>query len=72
VDQDKPDEVRNRIADALADSGERDMAATMRCRIPPLHSQGRGTARSVVEGPFGIEEPPGFAWSPSPRNLGEE
>lgn len=30
VDQDKPDEVRNRIADALAGRGERDMAATMR------------------------------------------
>ncbi len=30
VDQDKPREVRDRIADALADRGERDMAATMR------------------------------------------
>ena len=32
VDQDKPDEVRNRIADALAERGERDMAATMRMK----------------------------------------
>ncbi|HEX8512897.1 MAG TPA: FMN-binding negative transcriptional regulator [Allosphingosinicella sp.] len=30
VDQDKPEEVRDRIADALAERGERDMAATMR------------------------------------------
>jgi len=32
VDQDKPDEVRTRIADALAERGERDMAATMRMK----------------------------------------
>ena len=32
VDQDKPDEVRNRIADALAGRGEREMAATMRMK----------------------------------------
>jgi transcriptional regulator len=30
VDQDKPDEVRSRIADALAERGERDMAVAMR------------------------------------------
>jgi transcriptional regulator len=30
VDQDKPQEVRSRIADALAERGERQMAATMR------------------------------------------
>lgn len=30
VDQDKPEEVRNRIADALAERDERDMAAAMR------------------------------------------
>lgn len=35
VDQDKPDEVRNRIADALAGRGERDMAATMRMKALP-------------------------------------
>ncbi|HYJ84084.1 MAG TPA: FMN-binding negative transcriptional regulator [Allosphingosinicella sp.] len=35
VDQDKPDEVRNRIADALAERGERDMAATMRMKALP-------------------------------------
>ncbi|HEX8624956.1 MAG TPA: FMN-binding negative transcriptional regulator [Allosphingosinicella sp.] len=34
VDQDKPEEVRNRIADALAERGERDMAATMRTKAP--------------------------------------
>jgi transcriptional regulator len=34
VDQDKPDEVRIRIADALAERGERDMAATMRMKAP--------------------------------------
>lgn len=34
VDQDKPDEVRGRIADALAERGERDMAATMRTKAP--------------------------------------
>lgn len=34
VDQDKPDEVRNRIADALAERGEREMAATMRTKAP--------------------------------------
>ena len=32
VDQDKPQEVRDRIADALAGRGERDMAATMRMK----------------------------------------
>ena len=32
VDQDKPDEVRDRIADALAERGERDMAATMKTK----------------------------------------
>jgi transcriptional regulator len=32
VDQDKPQEIRNRIADALAGRGERDMAATMRMK----------------------------------------
>lgn len=32
VDQDKPQEVRNRIADALAGRGEQDMAATMRMK----------------------------------------
>ena len=35
VDQDKPDEVRSRIADALAERGERDMAATMRMKALP-------------------------------------
>jgi len=34
VDQDKPQEVRTRIADALAERGERDMAATMRMEAP--------------------------------------
>ena len=32
VDQDKPQEVRNRIAEALEERGERDMAATMRMK----------------------------------------
>lgn len=32
VDQDKPQEVRERIADALAERGEMDMAATMRTK----------------------------------------
>jgi transcriptional regulator len=32
VDQDKPQAVRDRIADALAEQGERDMAATMRMK----------------------------------------
>lgn len=32
VDQDKPEAVRNRIADALAERGERDMAAAMRTK----------------------------------------
>jgi transcriptional regulator len=35
VDQDKPDEVRARIADALAERGERDMATTMRMKAHP-------------------------------------
>jgi transcriptional regulator len=35
VDQDKPQEVRTRIADALAEQGERDMAATMRMKALP-------------------------------------
>jgi transcriptional regulator len=35
VDQDKPDEVRSRIADALADRGEQAMAATMRMKALP-------------------------------------
>jgi transcriptional regulator len=34
VDQDKPQEVRDRIADALAERGERDMATTMRTKAP--------------------------------------
>jgi transcriptional regulator len=34
VDQDKPQEVRDRIADSLADRGDRDMAATMRMKAP--------------------------------------
>ncbi|HEX8126457.1 MAG TPA: FMN-binding negative transcriptional regulator [Allosphingosinicella sp.] len=33
VDQDKPQEVRDRIADALAGRGELDMAATMRMKV---------------------------------------
>lgn len=41
VDQDKPQEVRDRIADALAERGERDMAATMRIEIPPGDFAGR-------------------------------
>jgi transcriptional regulator len=57
VDQDKPQEVRTRIADALAGRGERDMAKVMRTENPPLRLQGRGTARSVVEGPSGAGEP---------------
>ncbi|HLL31521.1 MAG TPA: FMN-binding negative transcriptional regulator [Allosphingosinicella sp.] len=32
VDQDKPDEIRTRIADALAERGEPEMAATMRMK----------------------------------------
>lgn len=35
VDQDKPDAVRGRIADALAERGERDMAAAMRMKAIP-------------------------------------
>ena len=35
VDQDKPQEVRDRIADALAERGEREMAATMRMKAAP-------------------------------------
>jgi transcriptional regulator len=35
VDQDKPQEVRTRIADALAERGEREMAATMRMKALP-------------------------------------
>ena len=35
VDQDKPDAVRDRIADALAERGERDMAAAMRMKAFP-------------------------------------
>jgi transcriptional regulator len=35
VDQDKPQEVRDRIADALAGRGERDMSATMRMKVEP-------------------------------------
>ena len=57
VDQDKPQEVRDRIADALAERGDRDMAATMRQEIPPRDFAGRGTARSAVEGPSGAGEP---------------
>jgi transcriptional regulator len=57
VDQDKPQEVRNRIADALAVRGEGYMARVMRMENPPLHLQGRGTARSAVEGPSGAGEP---------------
>ena len=34
VDQDKPEEVRNRIADALAERGEREMAEMMRKPAP--------------------------------------
>jgi hypothetical protein len=32
------------------------------------------TARSAVEGFFGVRRasPPGFAWSPSPANAGED
>jgi transcriptional regulator len=57
VDQDKPDAVRNRIADALAGRGEREMAKLMRDENPPLHLQGRGTAHSAVEGRSGAGEP---------------
>jgi transcriptional regulator len=57
VDQDKPQAVRDRIADALAGRGEREMAKVMRKEIPPPHLQGRGTARSAVEGPSGAAEP---------------
>jgi transcriptional regulator len=57
VDQDKPDEVRNRIADALVERGEMEMAATMRPGNPPRDFAGRGTARSAVEGPSGAGEP---------------
>jgi transcriptional regulator len=35
IDQDKPDEVRTRIADALAERGERAMAETMRMKSVP-------------------------------------
>jgi transcriptional regulator len=35
VDQDKPEEVRTRIADALAERGEPEMAATMRMKALP-------------------------------------
>lgn len=34
MDQDKPQEVRDRIADALAERGDRDTAATMRMKAP--------------------------------------
>jgi transcriptional regulator len=57
VDQDKPQAVRDRIAEALAERGEPDMAAAMRAASPPLHSQGRETARSAVEGASTIEQP---------------
>src|SRR4051812_9491694 len=41
---------------------------------PPRHLPGRGTARSAVEGFYGVRRtpPPCFAWSPSPANAGEE
>jgi transcriptional regulator len=58
VDQDKPQEVRSRIADALAARGEQAMAHVMRNENPPLHLQRRGTARgAAAEGLFGAEEP---------------
>ncbi|HEX8467311.1 MAG TPA: FMN-binding negative transcriptional regulator [Allosphingosinicella sp.] len=57
VDQDKPQEVRSRIADALAERGEGDMAATMRKENPPRDFAGRGTARSAVEGLSTTSEP---------------
>jgi transcriptional regulator len=57
IDQDKPAEVRTRIADALADRGERGMAELMRQEIPPRDFAGRGTARSAVEGFLRTEEP---------------
>ena len=46
----------------------------MRRKNPPLHLQGRGTMRSMVEGFYGLSmaPPPGFAWSPSPANAGED
>ncbi len=41
---------------------------------PPLDFEGRGTARSAVEGPLFAQEapPPAFGWSPSPANAGED
>src|SRR4051794_35645016 len=43
-------------------------------RFPPLVFEGRGTARSAVEGLFGLSNapPPCCAWSPSPANAGED
>jgi hypothetical protein len=41
-----------------------------------MRSMGRETTRSVVEGQLeqvcAITPPPGFAWSPSPSELGED
>src|SRR3712207_7393732 len=41
---------------------------------PPRDFAGRGTARSAVEGFFGLAKapPPCFAWSPSPAKAGED
>ncbi|HEU0134404.1 MAG TPA: FMN-binding negative transcriptional regulator [Allosphingosinicella sp.] len=57
VDQDKPQAVRGRIADALDERGETAMAAVMRIENPPRDFAGRGTARSAVEGPLIAGEP---------------
>ena len=70
VDQDKPQEIRDRIADALAGRGESDMAKVMRVENPPRDFAGRGTAQSAVEGSSGASEPlhqasPG----PPPRHM---
>jgi hypothetical protein len=53
---------------------KRDRAEKAGALNPPRDSAGRGTSRRLVKGFFGLSKapPPGFAWSPSPANAGED
>ena len=75
IDQDKPEEVRARIAEALAERGEAEMAALI--SSPGFPGEGdhakHGGGASSSEGLASLAAPPPpFGRSPSPAKAGEE
>jgi transcriptional regulator len=78
IDQDKPAEVRSRIAGHLRERGEEQMAALYSSPAPAGegdHPKGGGVAAEAKPEPYSSlpsAPPPAFSRSPSPSRLGED